>query len=747
MAVHFRDGSLMRVYVTHRGFRRYFLSLDQIDPLLIKATLAFEDRRFFFHPGVDPLAILRAAWQDLKAGQVVSGGSTLTQQMVRLLRPGPRTLWRKLLEAYRALELEAHHSKKEILELYFNLAPYGGNLEGVGAASLAYFGKPPRFLTPDEVAFLISLPQAPIRGKKKDLAARNRILKRMTAAALITSQDEQRARKAPLPSRRIPFPFEAPHAADYLRRMLPGKAHIVSTLDPVLQAQTEEIVRQHEEALLATGITAAAVVVIRNSDRAVKALVGSLNYWDTEFHGQIRGFAIPRSSGSTLKPFLYALALQRGRITPETKLEDRPRAFGSFRPVDFTPRFRGLVPAQTALALSLNLPFVNLLKTLGLKPFLTLMKQAGFRWRRPPGLSAITGGLDVSLLDLTNFYVTLAREGYHGPPRFLVHAPLKERPLFHPGVAYLTLQALKSENHGLPWPDFDLAWKTGTSFGQRDAWAIGISPQYTVGVWTGNFNGQGARGLIGATAALPILLDIMKALGSKPARFPSAAEHLIWIKLCPASGRPAGPFCPQTIRVPYPKGIPLPARCRWHRPFLMVRGTNYRACPWKTYPEGSLERRILCVPSGRAAPPFPPSCEVENSPGDVRILSPAAGALYLLSRNGTISRGIPLKGYTNLPDGNLYWFVNGKLSGTSLSGEAIYLSPPAGKVEIRVVDKQGHWSRVVSWIEYISPGHSSHPDREKISTSPPAKSLFRKQPSEGQYEPRQSPRRSAALPG
>jgi len=700
-AVHFRNGHIMRLYQAAGHRYRYWITLDKIDPLLVKATLACEDRRFYFHPGVDILAVARAAWQDLEAGRVVSGGSTITLQLARLLDPGPRTLFKKLKEAFQALLLETRFSKKEILERYLNLAPYGGNREGVATASLYYFGKLPRGLTPAQIAFLVSLPQAPRRGLRRDVAARNRILARLRHNGLITPAEATKAFRTPLVIHPHPFPFRAPHAADYLYAAHAGARHIVSTLDAGVQGLAVSAARRHRERLMALGATQAAVVVISNKTRAVRALVGSLDYWNTEFGGQVRGFNAPRSPGSALKPFLYAMALQKGILTPETRMEDRPKAYGAFRPVNFSPRFRGLVPVRTALALSLNLPFINLLRETGVPAFLKFMKKAGFSWGKTPGLTAVTGGVEVKLLRLTNLYATLARGGRHGPPRLLTADPLTEQPLLLPGAASLTLQALDVKNHGAEKGDFDISWKTGTSWGQRDAWAIGVSPQYTVGVWAGNFDGRGALGLTGARAALPLMLDIITALRSRPATFRTPAGTLEWIKICPDSGLPAGPFCSNATLTLFPAGAPRPPVCTWHRAFLVERETGYRACPWKRYPLGSLERRIYLVPPDHAGPPFSPACAVEERGGTVRILSPTQGTLYLLSKARDLTRGLPLKAETDTVGQTIYWFVNGKPFTKSLSGATVIITPPRGNVKIGAMDETGHWSAVRIWVSFL----------------------------------------------
>jgi len=700
-AVHFQNGRIMRIYQTARHRYRYWIPLDKIDPLLIKATLACEDRRFYIHPGVDILAVARAAWQNLKAGKVVSGGSTITLQLARLLEPGPRTFHKKIKEAFQAFILEARFRKKEILELYLNLAPYGGNREGVAAASLYYFGKLPRGLTPAEIAFLVSLPQAPGRGRRRDVAARNRIITRLRRNGLISSTEAAKALQTSLVIHAHPFPFQAPHAADYLYSVHTNAKHIISTLDPGVQRLAVSAARRHREKLMSLGATQAAVVVISNKTRAVKALVGSLDYWNTDFGGQVRGFSALRSPGSALKPFLYAMALQEGILTPETRMEDRPRAYGAFRPVNFSPQFMGLVPARTALALSLNLPFINLLRETGVSAFLHFMKKAGFSWKKSPGLTAVTGGVEVSLLHLTNLYTTLARRGRYGPPRLLTTTPLSEHPFLLPGAASLTLQAIDIKNHGSAKGNFDISWKTGTSWGQRDAWAIGISPQYTVGVWTGNFDGRGARGLTGARAALPLMLDIITALKSRPAAFKTPDGALKWIKICPDSGLPAGPFCPTAILTSFPANAPRPPVCTWHRAFLVEKETGYRACPWKRYSPGSLERRIYLVPPNRAGPPFSPACAVEEPGGTIRILSPTQGTLYLLSKARDLTQGLPLKAETDTAGQTIYWFVNGKPFTKSISGATIIITPPHGNVKIGAMDETGHWSDVHIWVSYM----------------------------------------------
>ncbi len=710
----FHNGKLMRVYPTSDGKKRIYLPISKIDPLFIKATIAYEDKRFFYHPGVDPLAIMRALYQNIKAKRIVSGASTITLQLVRLFWPGKRTLVRKLRESIYALSIETKKEKEDILESYLNMAPYGGNIEGIGAASLYYFGKLPKNLSIGEIAFLVSLPQAPLRAIKDDIKARNRVLTAMYKAGLISKDEFLSAIKRPIPKRIRSFPFKAPHAADYIRMLYPEKRYIITGIDPTIQKLIENIQYRHKRNILESGANQSAIVVIENKSRIVRGLVGSFNYRDSLSQGQVRGFVAKRSSGSTLKPFLYALALGEGLITPETLMEDRPKTFGPFRPVNFSGKFRGMVKARNALSDSLNLPFINLLTSFGTKRFLTFLKKAGINQNKDPGLTAITGGIELTLLKLTNLYVTLVREGRYGNARLIKEEPLIEKKLIHPGAAYLTIEALLSQNHGEPNMPFEIAWKTGTSFGQRDAWAIGMSPDFTVGVWVGNFDGRGAKGIVGAKTALPLMKDILLSLGSRKKSFFGFTDYMIlssvdknspykyleWRKICPKSGLPVSNFCPEGILTLVPRDAPIANTCMWHQNFLIEADTGYLACPWKQYSPGSLVRRVFFTGPGGKKPSFPPDCggELNNT---LRILSPLSDTTYFLSSHDRYSRTLPLRAETFGKEGTIYWFTNGRLVGKSKSGETISLLPLPGRLNITAVDEKGHTESIPIWVVYV----------------------------------------------
>ena len=705
--IRFRDGTIMRAYLASDGRWRIWTPLEEIDPLLIEATICYEDRFFRYHPGVNPFSLMRAAWQNLRAGRIVSGGSTLTMQLVRLIEPRPRTIRSKLIEILRAVQLELRLGKRRVLELYLNRAPYGGNFEGVGAASLAYFGKPPSKLSPAEVAYLVCLPQSPstrnpLTGDPKlALRARNRVLRRMLERGLITGEEFERAIGEPIPRSVRRMPFNAPHAADYVRSLRPDGTDVITTLDRGIQRVVEGFVEAHMPRLRELGAYNASVVVIENSSRKIRALVGSPDYWDEEHGGQIIGFNISRSPGSALKPFLYALALQEGVITPRTALPDVPLKLGGFRPENFGRRYRGLVTAEEALARSLNCPFVELLRMTGYRRFLSLLERAGLPvGEREYGLTIITGGMEVKLIELTNLYVSLARGGRHGPFRILKDDPLIEGELLDPGAVSLTLKALSLRGrpdapHGSNFssPKAVVYWKTGTSWGRRDAWCIGLTHDYTVGVWVGNFSGKGAEGIVGAVAAAPLTFDILAALGSSEREIPMALDHLVRVKVCPLSGLPPGEGCPEAVLTwAVRNGVPS-RRCPFHKTILVESKTGRPASPWRRYRPGELERRTITVypPLVAAFMGLKADRSVKGGPSKLRLIHPTDGAGYVLGLGLRNVRGVPVQACGG--EGPIFWFADGRFVLRTEPGEAGFLSLGPGEHEIVAVDSAGRSAR------------------------------------------------------
>jgi len=549
-----RKGNTLGAFVAADDCWSFPVPLSEISPSLIKATIAAEDKRFYSHDGVDYPAVARAAWSNLWRGRTVSGASTLTMQTIRLLEPRRRTLWAKLVEAFRARQLEGRRSKDEILAGYLNLAPYGGNLVGAEAASLAWFGKRARDLTIAEAALLAGLPQAPSRLRpdrfpERAMARRDQVLRQLRIADC-GLRIEIRNPKSEIRN---------PQFALLVRRRHPDKPCLRTTLDPSVQHAAETALREGVAALREAGVSNGAAVVIENECSALRAMVGSCDFFSEEDDGQVNGATAPRSPGSALKPFTYALAFERGLCLPDTVLPDVPASYTGYEPANYDRDFRGAVSAREALAASLNLPAVRLLREAGHRNLHAFLKELGISTlTRDPdhyGLALTLGSVEVTLLELTQAYATLARLGLSRPLRFLEDEPVAEgQRVLSEGAAYLVADILSDTTRlgGKPlWRSAQgqlrMAWKTGTSHGHRDAWTIAYTPRHTVGVWLGNFSGRPARGLVGIQAAAPIaarILDQVEA-GQPAAWFPKP-DSVELRPLCAASGLPPGPHCPAT---------------------------------------------------------------------------------------------------------------------------------------------------------------------------------------------------------
>ncbi len=516
-------GEPLRLFTTEDGYWRLPSAGRPVDPQFLRLLLAYEDRRFYHHSGVDPLALGRAAWQALTQGRVISGGSTLSMQAARLLEPRPRTLTAKLQQMLRAWQLERRLEKQQILDLYLDLAPYGGNLQGVRAASRFYFGKEPGFLGLAEAALLVALPQSPERRRpdrhpQAAREARDQVLQRLAAAGVISPAEAARAMAEPVPRGRRPTPFFAPHLADRLRAERPGERVLHSSIDGRLQRRLEALASRHQRRL-GDGLTLAALV-IEHGAAAVRAYLGSGEYFAQTFPGQIDMLRAVRSPGSSLKPFIYGLGFDAGLIHPETLIEDRPGPVSGYAPGNFDRRYLGEIRVRQALVQSRNLPAVRLLDRLGPEPFARRLEQAGVRLRLPqaverPGLPIALGGVGLTLEELGGLYAALAEGGRYRAPGLWAQGPAEpELALLSPAAAwYLTdiLAEVPLPAGFAPGPR-RLAFKTGTSYGFRDAWCLGYGARYTVAVWVGRPDGGYTPGLSGLGTAAPVLLEVFDLL-------------------------------------------------------------------------------------------------------------------------------------------------------------------------------------------------------------------------------------------
>jgi penicillin-binding protein 1C len=526
-----RNGKLLRAYAMADGCWR--LPVDArtaVDPGYLKLLLAYEDRRFRSHAGVDPLALGRAALQLVTHGHIVSGGSTITMQLARLMEPRhERSIYAKLRQMVRAIEIERQLSKDQILDLYLALAPFGGNLEGIRAASIAYFGKEPKRLSLAEAALLVALPQSPEtrrldRYPQVAHAARNRVLDRMVEEGQVSEEDALQAKAAPVSRLRKPMPILAPHSADQAIATVKDSPVIKLTLDSTLQRNLETLAR--DRAITLGPDISIAIIAVDNESGDVLARVGSPDYFDDRRAGQVDMTRAVRSPGSTLKPFIYGLAFEDGFVHPESLIDDRPIRFGSYAPENFDMTFQGTVPVRKALQQSLNVPAIALLDRVGASRLSSRLKQAGANLVLPkdevPGLAMGLGGVGITLQDLVQAYCGLARLGNTRPLREIMDArePRETMRLMDPVAAWQVGNVLI----GTPPPENGvhnrIAFKTGTSYGYRDAWSVGFDGRITIGVWVGRPDGAPVPGLVGRTGAAPILFDAFARSGKLPAALP-----------------------------------------------------------------------------------------------------------------------------------------------------------------------------------------------------------------------------------
>ena len=521
------DGTPLWRFADVNGVWRYPVQTSEVSPYYLDALLTYEDRWFYRHPGVNPLALARATWQNLTGARVVSGGSTLSMQVARLLDPHSRTFLGKLRQLWRTAQLEWHLSKEQILNLYLNRAPFGGTLQGVAAASWAYLGKSPAQLTHAEAALLAVLPQAPSRLRpdrhpQRAQHARDKVLRRLAEFQVWPQAAVDEALEEPL----LLAPRLEPSLAPLLARRLnrPDSPPLIrTTVDATLQRRLEDLLLGWRARL--PEHTSAAILVVEEETMAVRAYLGSVDINDAKRYGHVDMISALRSPGSTLKPFLYGMALDDGLIHSESLLQDVPRRYGDYRPGNFSMGFTGAVPASTALSSSLNLPAVQLLEAYGPKRFAAQMRIGGMPLALPalaePNLALILGGAGSRLEDLVSGYSAFARDGKSATLRLQPDDVLRERPLLSPGAAWIVRRILSGQAR----PDRDpraelvqrptLAWKTGTSYGFRDAWAIGVGPRYLIGVWIGRPDGTPVPGQFGLASAAPLMLQVHDVLTNR----------------------------------------------------------------------------------------------------------------------------------------------------------------------------------------------------------------------------------------
>lgn len=525
------QGQPVHIYQTQKGYWRLPLNLEKVDPKLIKFLQIVEDKRFLNHPGFDVLALFRASWQLLTHGRVVSGASTITMQTARLLEPRSRNLLSKFIEIFRAVQLELGYSKQDILEMYLNLTPYGGNIQGLRAASLLYFGKEPLVLSDAEIALLIALPQSPEstrpdRFPEKAKLIRDFVINKLEKAEVFTKNEAMQAQSQVLPQQR----FEVPRLASHLSYRLFKSAEksalpqiIPTSLDLNIQKTVEQLA-QNKQTFLQNGATLA-ILVVENKTRLVRAYIGSGNFYDPKILGQNDMVRAIRSPGSTLKPLIYGIGFDQLFLHPETLINDAPVRFGDYAPQNFDRKFYGNVNARKALQLSLNIPAVLILDRIGPDHFLEILKNAGIIFHLPPGiqragLPIALGGIGISLEQLVTLYTGFANNGWVKPLNYAPIAQTTEGVRLMNDIPAWYIRQILQDSPAPPGmiaakylkQGREVAFKTGTSYGFRDAWAIGYDQDYTVGVWVGRPDGSFSPYQIGREEAAPVLFDVFNQL-------------------------------------------------------------------------------------------------------------------------------------------------------------------------------------------------------------------------------------------
>lgn len=736
-----RNGILLGASAASDGQWRFPPAPDLPDRY-VRALTAFEDRRFFGHAGFDPRALVRALVSNLAAGRVVSGGSTLSMQAARMARGNrPRTLGQKALELLYAVRLEAFRGKRGILALYAAHAPFGGNVVGLAAASWRYFARPPEDLTWAEAAVLAVLPNSPALvhpGADRDRLREKRdaLLRRLAERGELGPEDLDAALAEPVPSRPGPLPRKAPHLLDRAVRDGLAGTRVDSTVDAGLQELVARTAARHGARLASRGIRNAAVIVAEIESGAVLAYLGNLegaeDGEDREAARWVDCAAAPRSTGSILKPFLYAALLDGGDLTPKTLVPDLPTSFGSFSPENNTRTYSGAVPAERALAHSLNVPFVRLLRTYGVDAFLALLKGYGFsdlgRTAGAYGLTLVLGGAEATLWDSAAAYAALARaaRGAGGPPglRYRVSRSVGEADggalsgagpggsvPASPGAAYLTLRALLDVGRPAEeaaWKDWAegrrIAWKTGTSQGFRDAWAIGVTSEHLVAVWVGNATGEGRPELRGSEAAAPLLFDIFELLPRDPWIDPPAGA-LRRETVCADSGYLAGPDCGRTARIDLPAGAPAPDPCPYCRTIHLTADGAYRATADCVPLDRLVSRKVFVLPPAlewyyraghpayRPLPPSLPGCGT-GAEIPVTVLVPEEGARLFIpvELDGTPGRAV-FRAVHRDARTRLFWHLDGEYLGeTSGPEHKLEVRPARGRSVLTVVDEEGRTS-------------------------------------------------------
>lgn len=735
------QGQLLGAAIAADGQWRF--PYDTLVPEKFKqCIIAFEDKRFEDHHGVDILAFGRAIRQNIRAGHINSGGSTITMQVIRIATHHHRTFLNKLLEMVMAMRLELTHSKQDILAMYASNAPFGSNVVGLDAASWRYFGRAPSQLSWGEMAALAVLPNSPSLvhpGKNRAilLKKRNLLLDRLYQHGIIDKNTSYLARLEPMPDKPLPLPNLAPHLLERFKQDCQSGAHtgptrITTTIKAELQQQVNDILERHHAVLAANHINNIAAVVLDVETGETLAYAGNINHHeDTTMQSDVDVVNAPRSPGSTLKPLLYAAMLHDGFLLPNSLMPDIPTQIAGYHPENFDLGYDGAVPASRALARSLNVPAVKMLQKYKYERFYDFLKKAGITTLKKPadyyGLSLILGGGENTLWELSGAYADMARvldnydryKGMYNPADY--HSPvytkadavtpqLQTSGLLDAGSIYYTMQAMEEvmrPGEEMLWQQFGstqrIAWKTGTSFGFRDGWAIGITPKYVVGVWVGNTTGEGRTGLVGINTAAPALFEIFRQLPVTRDWFDMPTGDMVKISVCHESGYRAGAYCTDTDEMWVPKsGLRSPV-CPYHQLVHLDKTGQWQVNSDCTPPDEIVNKSWFVLPPAmeyyykaknyqyHTLPPFRADCATADNGQPMELIYPKDDAKIYIPLEADGKRGRMICNAAHRQPGmKIFWHLDDQYVGVTKDFHQMALNPPPGEHTLTLVDGEGN---------------------------------------------------------
>lgn len=723
-----RDSTLLNAYLTPDDKWRMKTRLSEISPDLVTAILEKEDKWFYWHIGFNPYSIGRAFYKNIVGGEIVSGASTITMQVARLLEPAERTYWNKFLEILRAVQLELCYSKDDILEMYLSLVPYGGNIEGVKSASYLYFDRPPDKLSLSQSICLAIIPNDPNRlrpdNENEELKKfRDEYIRRFADDDIFDKATLNDALEEPISNSRFGIKPLAPHFCNYVNKRFRDGDLLLSTLNITIQRTAEQLLLNHVNRNIGFGITNGAVMVVDNKTSEVVAYCGSADFYNDTYSGQVNGITAIRSPGSTLKPALFAQAFDMGLLTPQMKLFDIPTDFGGYQPENYEETFNGDVTTAYALLHSLNVPSVRLLEKIEINNFLNLLEDAKLEdiadQRDRLGLSVILGGCGVRLEQLVRLYTAFSRNGDLYSLEYLLNTNEKKPvPLFSEASSFIIAEILKeSTRPDLPNDILEktqlprIAWKTGTSYGRRDAWSIGFNPRYTIGVWMGNFDGEGSPHLIGAHTAVPLLIDLFNAIDKGGEKSWYKKPSTVYsTEVCAETGMLPSERCNNTVMDYRIENVSPMKVCDLYKDIYVNKAGTIQYCTAclpdsgyikKAYPIYDPELTLWYEKNSilyTKPPEHNPNCDARFTGDGPKILSPLSTYEYLLEKGAETE--IMLLAASDSRVKEHIWYINNEYIGTVSPNERLFHKPTTDTLNITCLDDKGRSSSMSVVVKF-----------------------------------------------